>query len=286
MAHLVRDRVKETSTTTGTGSFTLSGAVTGYDSWSGAGFANNDTGYYCIEHQSANEWEVGLGTWTTGGVLVRTTVLDGSNGTSAVNFSSGTKHVFNCDPASAQVTVPDLTVLAGGSVDTVNDELPIWDASASELKAVPAWGLGKPITALKSSDQTAIGTSYADISGTGLAVGANADYYFEFFLYMDSDATTTGIDVAVNGPASPTQISYVTMYWTSATAVAFRNYTAYDGNPGSTASNGATARPYWIRGILRNGANAGTLIARAKREAVGSGPNARSGSYGMAWRLA
>jgi hypothetical protein len=145
---------------------------------------------------------------------------------------------------------------------------------------------GAPIVSIKGSDQTAIGTTYADVTGTGIAVAANTNYYFRFVLFMDADAATTGIDVAVNGPASPTQISYTVEYWTSATAVAKRHYTAYDGNPASTASNGATARPFIIEGILRNGANAGTLIARAKRENVGTGPNARTGSSGAAWPIA
>jgi hypothetical protein len=114
-----------------------------------------------------------------------------------------------------------------------------------------------------------------------LAVLANLTYAFEFFLICDADAVTTGIDVAVNGPASPTAIIYEQQYWTSVTVEAFRGAVAYDANTASTASNGATRRMFVIRGILRNGANAGTLIARVKREAVGTGPNVRAGSYGV-----
>lgn len=133
MAELIRDRVKETSTTTGTGSMTLAGAVTGYRTWSGAGFANNDTGYYCIEHQSANEWEVGLGTWTTGGVLVRTTPLAGSAAT-PVNFTAGTKHVFNSVPAAAYQTINDLGAL--GTPDYGLDQVAVWSAAgANTVKA-------------------------------------------------------------------------------------------------------------------------------------------------------
>ena len=100
MAHVKGDRILETATTTGTGSFTLGGAVSGYRAFSAIpGIANNDTVFYCIEHQSANEWEIGLGTWQTGGTLVRTTVLRSSNADAAVNFSAGTKNVFNTEPA-------------------------------------------------------------------------------------------------------------------------------------------------------------------------------------------
>lgn len=103
MAFKVADRVKETSTSTGTGSFTLAGAASAAYRTFASVLANNDTTFYCIAHQSAAEWEFGLGTWTTGGILVRTDagVLSGSGGASArVSFSAGTKDVFitvGCD---------------------------------------------------------------------------------------------------------------------------------------------------------------------------------------------
>lgn len=62
MALVIADRVKETTTTTGTGTVTLNGAVTGYVAFS-AVMANSDVTYYCIEHQTLDEWEVGYGTW-------------------------------------------------------------------------------------------------------------------------------------------------------------------------------------------------------------------------------
>lgn len=101
MANIVADRVQETATTTGAGNFTLAGAATGYRAFS-AVMANNDTTFYAIQHQSANEWEVGLGTWTTGNILVRTSILASSNADAAVNFSAGTKDVFLTSPAVGQ----------------------------------------------------------------------------------------------------------------------------------------------------------------------------------------
>ena len=96
MALVVKDRVQETSTTTGTGTFTLAGAVSGFQSFSVIGNAN--TTYYAIVMGS--EWEVGLGTYTSSGTtLSRTTVLESSNGGSLVNFSAGTKNVFVTYPA-------------------------------------------------------------------------------------------------------------------------------------------------------------------------------------------
>lgn len=101
MPHIVADRVQETSTTTGTGALTLAGAVAGYRAFS-AVMANADTTFYAVEHQSAAEWEIGLGTWNTGGTLTRTTVIASSNAGAAVNFSAGTKNVFITSPAVSQ----------------------------------------------------------------------------------------------------------------------------------------------------------------------------------------
>jgi hypothetical protein len=100
MPLVVKDRVQETSTTTGTGTFTLAGAVSGFQSFSVIGNAN--TTYYAIVLGS--EWEVGLGTYTLSGTtLSRDTILESSNGGTAVNFSAGTKNVFVTYPAEEAV---------------------------------------------------------------------------------------------------------------------------------------------------------------------------------------
>jgi hypothetical protein len=102
MALVVADRVKETSTTTGTGTFTLAGAVTGFASFSVIG--NGNTTYYTIAGQSGSEWEVGIGTYTSSGTtLSRDVVLASSNSGSLVNFSAGTKDVFVTYPAGRSV---------------------------------------------------------------------------------------------------------------------------------------------------------------------------------------
>jgi len=99
MALVLADRVKETTTTTGTGTVTLLGASTGFQSFAVIGNAN--TTYYTIAGQTTSEWEVGIGTYTASGTtLARTTVLSSSNGGSAVNFSVGTKDVFVTYPSS------------------------------------------------------------------------------------------------------------------------------------------------------------------------------------------
>jgi glycerate kinase len=105
MALVINDRVKETSTTTGTGAFTLDGAQTGFDTFA-LGIGGSNTTYYAIVNVGASpsEWEVGLGTLDAGGtVLTRTTVITSSNSDSVVTFTSGTKDVFCTLPASKAV---------------------------------------------------------------------------------------------------------------------------------------------------------------------------------------
>jgi hypothetical protein len=101
MALVLADRVKESSTTTGTGTFTLDGAATGYQTFSAA-IGNGNTCYYTIAGQTTNEWEVGIGT-VGASSLARTTILSSSNAGSAVTFSAGTKDVFVTYPAEKSV---------------------------------------------------------------------------------------------------------------------------------------------------------------------------------------
>ena len=116
MALVLKDRVKETSATTGTGTLTLAGAVTDFDAFSVIGDGN--TTYYTIALTGGDEWEVGIGTYTASGTtLSRDTVLASSNSGSLVNFSSGDKDVFVVYPAGKAVyedAAGDVT--AGGSI--------------------------------------------------------------------------------------------------------------------------------------------------------------------------
>ena len=103
MALVINDRVKVTSTTTGTGAMALGSAVTGFETFA-QGIGNNNTTYYCIFNQGTSEFEVGLGTLDGSSAnLTRTTVISSSNSDAAVNFTSGTKDVFCTLPASKSV---------------------------------------------------------------------------------------------------------------------------------------------------------------------------------------
>ena len=126
MAFLVNDRVKETSTTTGTGTLSLAGAVSGFQTFV-AGIGNSNVTYYAIVNDSGTEFEIGIGTVTDASpdTLSRTTILESSNSDSAVDFSAGTKTVFCTLPASKavfednnnDVTLPDdLTLGSDGAI--------------------------------------------------------------------------------------------------------------------------------------------------------------------------
>ena len=151
MALVINDRVKETSTTTGTGTINLDGAVTGFDTFV-SGIGDTNTTYYTIFNQGTTEWEVGLGTVTdaTPDTLARTTVLTNSDGnTSAITLSSGTKDVFCTLPASKAIyldasgagvgaitaVVDDTTPQLGGNLDVNGND--IVSTSNADIDIIP-----------------------------------------------------------------------------------------------------------------------------------------------------
>ena len=110
MALVLKDRVKETTSSAGTGTITLSGAAQGFQGFSAVGEGN--TTYYCIA--SALQWEVGIGTYSSG-LLTRDTILGSSENGAKVGFSAGIKDVFCVYPATKAITTDTLPV--NGAVD-------------------------------------------------------------------------------------------------------------------------------------------------------------------------
>tara|TARA_R110000765_G_scaffold157933_1_gene261398 strand:+ start:64 stop:450 length:387 start_codon:yes stop_codon:yes gene_type:complete len=104
MALVINDRVKESSTTSGTGTLNLAGVVTGFEGFV-AGIGDTNTTYYAIFEQGTSNWEVGVGTVTDAATdtLSRTTVISSSNSDSLVTFAGGTLDVFCTLPASKAV---------------------------------------------------------------------------------------------------------------------------------------------------------------------------------------
>jgi len=127
MALVINNRVRELTSTTGTGAVTLGGAVGGFQTFA-AGIGNDNTTYYAISLNTANEWEVGLGTLNgDSSTLTRTTVLESSNSDSAVDFSAGSKEIF-CTLPSEKALYLDASDALGNTGIITNTSV---DASAA-----------------------------------------------------------------------------------------------------------------------------------------------------------
>ena len=164
MALVVNDRVKETSTTTGTGTFDLAGAVSGFETFV-AGIGNSNTTYYAIVNENG-EFEVGLGTVTDAATdtLARTTIISSSNSDSAVNFSAGTKDVFCTLPASKAVILD-----ASGNIVAQNaSNLTALNATQLTSGTVPDARFPATLPALN-------GSALTDLNASNLASGTVAN---------------------------------------------------------------------------------------------------------------
>ena len=147
MAFVLNDRVKETSTTTGTGTFSLAGAEVGFESFvSGIGTTNST--FYAISNDGKNEFEVGIGTVTDASpdTLSRTTIISSTNSDNAVNFTSGTKTVFCTYPAKR---APSASMTATTYVTTHASTL-------SDTQTIDSGVLAGPVTV--TGTQTVTGT--------------------------------------------------------------------------------------------------------------------------------
>ena len=174
MTLVIADRVRETSTSTGTSTFVLAGAVVGYQSFFSA-IGNANTTYYTISNQGTSEWEVGIGTISTGS-LTRTTVLASSNAGSLVNFSAGTKDVFGTYPAekavyldasgnvslSGSLTVAGSATLSGGTANGV-----AYLNGSKVLTTGSALTFNGSVFGLNGSGMLQTITSTGDFSSTG-----------------------------------------------------------------------------------------------------------------------
>ena len=191
MALVLKDRVKETTTTTGTGTVTLAGAAAGFQSFSVIG--NTNTTYYCIADQgSPNEWEVGIGTYSSSGTtLARTTVLSNSSGTepSAISFAAGTKDVFVVYPAGKSVNLD-----ASGNATALGTV-----AATTTLTSA----VGLPIATGVSGLGTGIATALAINTGS-----AGAPVLFNGALGTPSSGTATNLtgtaSININGTVGAT----------------------------------------------------------------------------------
>ena len=189
MALILADRVKETTTVTGTGTATLLGAVSGFQSFSEVGDGN--TTYYCIAGQGTAEFEIGIGTYTASGTtLARTTVLSSSNSDALVNFSAGTKDIFVTYPAEKSVNLDAsgvLTTSTTGTASNVTGTVAIANGGTGQTSQTAAFDALSPVT---TKGDLIVGDGTDNIR---LAVGTN-----DYVLTADS-AEATGVKWAAAG---------------------------------------------------------------------------------------
>jgi hypothetical protein len=175
MALVLKDRVKETSTTAGTGTLTLGGAVVGYQTFNAA-IASGSTVYYTIQNTAAGydtEWEVGVGTFTSPNQLARNTVFSSSNSGSLVTFSASPKlQVFITQPAEEAVYLNQATGLVeigGNGTNTVSfTNINSTNVTATTGSFTNVSGNGVALTAINASNISS-GTLSATYGGTGSA---------------------------------------------------------------------------------------------------------------------
>lgn len=173
------DRVKETSTTTGTGTLTLAGAVTGFQSFSVLG--NGNSCFYTIEHINGSEWEVGIGTYTSSGTtLSRNTVIASSNSNNAVNLSSGSKFVwvdFPANSATCSHPIP-LAVNSTASLDRTHSFITC-NNSSSCILSLPSASV--PFTIYIKKLSTSANLLTVQRSGSDTIDGATSiDFLFQY----------------------------------------------------------------------------------------------------------
>jgi len=216
MALVINDRVKETTTTTGTGAVSLAGAVTGFETFA-AGIGNSNTVYYCIAHQTAAEFEVGLGTLDgDSSDLTRTTVISSSNSDSAVDFSAGTKDVFCTIPASKLIFEDANNDATIGRNLTVTGDLTITGDDITmntNTSGAALIGDGTNFNPVTISGDISIAANGTAAIGSGVIV--NADINSSAAIAMSKTAFTagTGVSLSTNTlsvDASQTGITSVT----------------------------------------------------------------------------
>ena len=231
MALVIADRVRETTSSVGTGAITLTGAFLGFQPFSVIG--NGNTTYYAIIDAAAGAWEVGVGTYTSSGnTLSRDTVLSSSNADALVVFASGLKDVICTQPAERAVlldsatnaTIPGIT-LSGGTANGVaylNGSKVLTSGSALMFDGTSVFGLASASPEFKlgraSGNQPKLSfgpTSATDFylqasSATGILrydAGPSAAWGGIHAWYVDQSEqmrlTSTGLGI---GTSSPSQL--------------------------------------------------------------------------------
>lgn len=246
MALVVKDRVKVTSTTTGTGTFTLGSAALGFQDFSVIG--NGNTTYYTIAGVGTSEFEVGIGTYTASGTtLSRDTILESSNSGSAVNFSAGSKEVFVTYPAERSIYTD-----GAGSAITPATASRLGFANLAQGSALSVLGVTGNATADNASIAAAADHEVLRRSGTTVGFGA---------VNLGQAAAITGtLPVGNGGTGTNTLTANNVLLGNGGSAVTF---VAPGSNGNLLTSNGTT----WTSAAPGGGFDAGTVMLFAQTAA-------------------
>lgn len=194
MALIVKDRVQETSTTTGTGTLTLAGAVSGFQTFSSA-IGNGNTTYYTITN--GTDWEVGIGT-VAAGTLSRDTILSSSTG-SAISFSAGVKNVFVTYPADKAVTID--------GVQTLTNKTFVSPVLGTPTSATLTNATGLPLT---TGVTGTLPIANGGTNNPSLGVTAGAVVYTDGSKQMTTAAGTSGQVLTSAGSSAPSWTTLTT----------------------------------------------------------------------------
>ena len=187
MALVIKDRVKETTTTAGTGTVTLAGAVSGFQGFSAVG--NGNSTYYVIADPATGDWEVGIGTYTASGTtLSRTTVLSSSNAGALVPFAAGVKDVFVSYPSSRAVYQNE------AGTETVQNSFGTLNATTANLTTAN-------ITAGTVSTTPVAGTDLANKAYVDTMVASGITYHAP--VKYEVPVTTGNLNAIYNQPGGP-----------------------------------------------------------------------------------
>jgi len=154
------------------------------------------------------------------------------------------------------------------------------------VSGLPAWADapagGGPAVVRTTADVQNTATSYIDATGLSFSLAANTTYVFQFFVRFQTVATTTGINLSINGPASPAFVIFMVVTAATATTLWGTCRRAYDTGAATTGVDLANADVLaTITGLIRTGASGGTLIVRFASEVAGSAVTIKAESSGI-----